>query len=156
MESKYYTPDISEFYVGFEFEQIEIVGKSGYSEEDWVTNICTPGFGAFDEDIDSLDDGYIRVKYLDKSDIESLGFIYNNNYSDLPELGFINESKLESLNIQYLLYYNPLDNLTRIERIVNCGTGNEDYLFYGIIKNKSELIKLLKQLNIVDEEEKKP
>ena len=121
-----------------------------------INAVIDDGFGAFDEDIDSLDDGYIRVKYLDKSDIESLGFIYNNNYSDLPELGFINESKLESLNIQYLLYYNPLDNLTRIERIVNCGTGNEDYLFYGIIKNKSELIKLLKQLNIVDEEEKKP
>jgi hypothetical protein len=37
----------------------------------------------------------------------------------------------------------------RIERIFDCGTGKEDYLFNGIIKNKSEFKKFLKQINLL-------
>lgn len=142
MESKYYAPNISEFYSGFEFEQIEIVGKSGYSEEDWVKNICTPGFGAVDEDIDNLDDDYIRVKYLDKSDIESLGFRASTTENHLYYLGDVS-LQLHVNGELTISYYNEFNEgwRTAVEQI--------------IIKNKSELIKLLKQLNVVDEEEKK-
>ena len=138
MESKYYTPDIAEFYVGFEYEQIEIVGKSGYYEQDWVNTICTAGFGTFDEDIGDLNDGYIRVKYLDREDIESLGFI----------------AKYKDREKENMYYMNPAISLWFVEhmsliRIVAPNGRN----FTGIIKNKSELKKLLIQLSILEDGE---
>lgn len=68
-KEKYYTPDISEFHVGFEYEQIttNYPDKNNWqkavvrTERDspyqlWITN------------------GTVRVKHLDQEDIESLGF----------------------------------------------------------------------------------
>jgi len=148
MEAKYYTPERNEFHEGFIFE-------ANYKKEGWQKEI----FGIGERSISSVPqllyqfldgmplEGNIRVKYLDREDVESLGFEFSENYADRPILGFLYESK-ENKELQYLLYYNVLTNELRIERIFQCGTAKEDYLFNGFIKNKSELIRLMRQLNI--------
>ena len=86
---------------------------------------------------DSLRDGQIRVKYLDKEDIESLGFKLKveNKYG----ITFTNRlysivcSKMKSDHLEILLaqpYVNEYDGLK----------------FSGVIKNKSELKRILKMI----------
>ena len=160
MENKYYIPTIDEFHVGFEYEIKEESGrldsnKTNYKLE-WIKQIFTIeelleySFEPQDNYFKiHLGEKQFRVKYLDRKDIESLGFEFSHNYADFPESGFLNELQIKD-KLQYLLYYNVNNQKLRIERIFNCGTGKNDYLFNGIIKNKSELIKLLKQLGIYD------
>jgi len=173
--NKYYVPDITEFHIGLEYE-VKDIFKRDYDNEvtcskDFLGKLisCYPGdfwlmdngwkkekFGSYSTISNYIDWAFkeemlepiisgLRVKYLDREDIENLGFKYNANYADLPELGFIKETDNKT---QYLLFYNTENNTLRIERIFDCGTGKEDYLFNGIIKNKSELKVLLKQLKI--------
>ena len=126
--SKYYTPSIEEFHVGFEYE-------SSYLEDydTWKKEI-----------IDTVDVGYFystytgdavptefRVKYLDREDIESLGFecMGGNWYHDNKAYQII--GTWESIEIS---------------------RGQHEYrdvLFKGTIKNKSELKKILKMLGIL-------
>ena len=129
MKDKYYTPTIEEFHVGFEYE-------SSYLEDydTWKKEI-----------IDTADVGYFystytgdavptefRVKYLDREDIESLGFkqITDDCYN-LP----IRNEELR------LLFENDILKIYLADKYSNM-------LFQGTIKNKSELKRLLKQLNI--------
>jgi len=127
-KSKYYTPEIEEFHVGFEYERkqgdkiiTEIVEPLG---EDF------PDMGDFDYFISTMDKGYIRVKYLDKEDIESLGWVFGELNFDKFTIGF-NE------------YYNDGE-----ENILIYNTEIEEVRFCGFIKNRSELKKLMQQLGI--------
>ena len=80
MENKYYQPKIEEFHVGFEYEIKGLVIKEG-----WIKTIFRPG--TFQHEFDILCMGRpeikkysvpdtIRVKYLDKKDLEDLGWSY--------------------------------------------------------------------------------
>jgi len=120
--NKYYTPDISEFHIGFEYE---FQNTSRYA---WKPNVIdesniTPVI----KDIQRGNTDYnYRVKYLDVADIESLGFKqYYEQYQ------FIKGNAIIVLKS---------DKSILIESGMN--------KFYGKIKNKSELKKLLIQLNI--------
>jgi len=68
MEEKYYTPAIEEFHIGFECEFLNggIWKHVFIGEQDLVTLIHI---------IDSLKNGNIRVKYLDRRDMIALGWI---------------------------------------------------------------------------------
>lgn len=137
---KYYTPEISEFFVGFEFEILyKEWEKSNYS----TTHINLYLINS------NIDLNKIRVKYLSKEDIESLGF---NITKDNEEIELSLESKKyiggPSAGDDYkivILY--GLDN-KEMWIYKQCNNGYEYDLFKGLIKNKSELIKLLKQLGI--------
>ena len=133
MENKYYVPQIEEFRVGFEYE--ELIYTSVYDER-WRINIkkhifetktWERGFPNF-QWLNTLEEGKIRVKYLDSEDIESLGFkvCTENNfiYCQYKELDFY-------------LDYDVENKLCKIH-------GLYEVLFRGIIKNKSELIFILK------------
>lgn len=76
----YYTPTIEEFHVGFEYEKYneKVATYSNYPKESTTTN-----WHRFKYDLKSirlsqlgthLYNKTIRVKYLDQSDIESLGW----------------------------------------------------------------------------------
>ena len=85
-----------------------------------------------------------RVKYLDKEDIESLGFIYKENrgMSEHNGVMFIKKDPLfEKANFTIRYWVTTGAYRLRIERISGC-------LFEGNIRNKSELKVLLKQLDI--------
>ena len=104
MENKYYTPEIEEFKVGFEFEQFGkytefkvcqntygYYSKIGETIETvgWKPKVCEE----FDfEDLEEyLENDLIRTKYLDQEDIESLGF--NLNVKTENKKGTISQSQ---------------------------------------------------------------
>ena len=125
--NKYYTPEIEELHVGFECELLDI--------EQGLFGKCTI------KENDILSDELFRVRYLDKEDIESLGWIqykeFNNHYriGDNWVLHFRKDGDI--------LY--PID--------LYCGRKEfppgayRSYMFISI-KNKSELKKLMQQLRI--------
>jgi hypothetical protein len=166
MENKYYTPDISEFYIGFEYilrlkPQIEnnyignyIVRRlkdSNFNDFEWISNTLN--------NPNKLDE--ILVKYLDKEDIESLGFEYHDMYIDSYGLvfkkvknGYEEECRIDpevTYNYHWIIYY-PLERIPTLIIKNNWDYQEEDKsIFYGQIKNKSELIRLLKQLEISED-----
>lgn len=134
MDNLYYTPEISEFYVGFEYDEFKWnIGEEGR----FVTEIYD-GYLPLKEDVEGTDgiEEYIklnevRVRYLDKSDIEELGFELKYSDSNLYKKEY------------YSLYYEKEHRICIMQTI-----GRPHVMFDGIINNKSELIKVLKMLNI--------
>ena len=124
MENKYYTPSIDEFHVGFEYEW-----KCDGTQTDWTRSICNILMNPLDVDCRRIND--YRVKYLDKEDIESLGFkedIYNG-------------VKCFTKNNCQIFFFG--DNVTSIDLFA--GEFRNQY-FRGLVKNKSELKKILNQI----------
>ncbi len=139
-EDKYYTPELEEFHLGFEYE----VYASNGNEDKWIPST----WGIFQSleyfrDLEytlerayRVKEEFTRVKYLDKEDIESLGWILDNrgmNYSHY--------------NSKYLMQVYNTDI-----RIYNPGKENGTYTNQLNLKinNKSELKKLMKQLGIYE------
>lgn len=122
-ESKYYTPTIEEFYVGFEYE---IFRDTGSAYDDWYDTKETLDIHDL---LNYISQQSARVKHLDKEDIESLGFTQEGQCS------WINKNN-------WYIEWMPGDTLD-----VFCVS---DCRFKGTIKNKSELKKLMQQLGIYE------
>tara|TARA_R110002074_G_scaffold19460_3_gene61932 strand:- start:3886 stop:4311 length:426 start_codon:yes stop_codon:yes gene_type:complete len=139
---KYYTPKIEEFHVGFEYE---ILQNGNYIKTTFLTQ---SEFG-FD-DVDDLIN-IARVKHLDKEDIESLGFKLiesdkSNYFGNLFSVTIpCKMGSLDTATYRLLLGQHSKVCLTIIES--NSYGGNEQNMCLTI-KNKSELKRLLKQLEI--------
>ena len=119
---KYHTPTIDEFHLGFEYEWLKEDGI--WEKSNTPTEISVQG---------SKNQTYgIRVKYLDKEDIESLGFI------EIIKDQYIKKDFILFIDNDYFL------------QIMRDDFEKDIYLFQGTIKNKSELKVLLKQLGIND------
>lgn len=134
MENKYYTPKPYEFHIGFEFQ-------SNYLEKDWVEKKLTLEDIAFFFDSYILDASVLefRVKYLDKEDIENLGWEFKNKKQGiLLNILIFNKKK-------YSLHYERGNHGIYILIKDDCA----DYThFSGKINNKSELRKIMQMLNI--------
>lgn len=150
MENKYYTPEISEFYLGFEYELLGSSGKmipGGITQKLEILEYSLDASYLNDEDDlkELLDCGEIRVKYLDSSDIEELGFTYKGKTIDVwfEKEGNFDMGTWTSYKCQ--LHYGLHDNRLFIDMI---DMGDEVRVFNGIVKNKSELKKVLNMLNI--------
>ena len=147
MENKYYTPTTDEFFEGFDYE---------YSEDgkEWVATKFSIGIG----DTDSVaGDWYefspnnpntkCRVKYLDRDDIEELGWKFK--YKCQWEIPFtysfsdVGIGVVENVKGAWKLIYTK----DRYCSIVHDCYGETPH-FRGEIKNKSELKKLMVQLGI--------
>jgi hypothetical protein len=126
-ENKYYTPSIDEFHVGFKYQELD-------SNDVWVDKV-------FYSLLLDFNINYVRVKYLDKEDIKSLGWIEKSEFdNDETKQSYWNPEKEVMLTM-----FNE-DYKVRIAG----GTNTPRFLFFhGTIKNKSELKKLIKQLNII-------
>lgn len=138
--AKYYTPSIEEFHVGFEYE--ELIGVDN-EQEDWSCKSFNPKnyidrYGEYTFDETPLSD-WIRVKYLDKEDIEELGF---EESLDEPDEWFW---KFKG-NIGIQLYFD--DKYRNKDQGIGITIYDDKIIFSGYIKNKSELKVLLKQLGI--------
>ena len=131
----YYTPTISEFYVGFEYEEYQFL------EKNWKTVKCE-----FIKPNTTIDPKWFRVKTLNQSDIESLGWKYDVNMSELEYDSFYIEPGYDNKNrfIQYSLQ-NYKNGKVYLDKCINSGVHEIGFI---TIKNKSELIKLMQQLNI--------
>lgn len=139
--SKYYTPTLGEFHIGFEYEIKE--GKY------WQPAMCS-GIPVGHK---TLED-YIRVKYLDQEDIESLGFIRDCERAGYKFfLEFENKDRLLLENLSLTTNMSDMFQIKlwhKEKGLYGKNTYYGDTLFIGIIKNKSELKKLIKQVNIHD------
>jgi hypothetical protein len=149
-QNKFYIPDISEFYVGFEYEFQEQFMVDDRSETDWRKEKIE--FSGYIQYIDEyLEEDRIRVKYLDKEDIESLGF------------KSIDPNPLNLFNLNKYNYNITTYKIVTSGRIGENGFPEEEIkeegfviyksylgsvLFKGNIKNKSELIKILKMIGV--------
>jgi len=140
---KYYTPAIEEFHVGFECEYAEYL--KGLRDLNWDTS-TEEDFGEFKQTVYEGENiltfgrrGMVRVKYLDTEDIESLGFHYDGAYN-----WFSSKSLAVIHNAHVIIKNNYCEKM--LEVILLYGNSSEEVVFSGIIKNKSELKKLLKQI----------
>ena len=133
MENKYYTPSIEEFFVGFECEW-----QSKIRQESWNKQICDVdliniAYDSFEHsDIEEPFNEQFRVKYLDSSDIEELGFMFEEQVVGKITFKYTKNNFIE------------LHKLYTTILILNNGRT----IFEGFIKNKSELIRLLGWLNV--------
>ena len=143
-ETKYYTPSIEEFYVGFEYQRPEI--KLPEEEFIWVPEVY--GNMCYIENSNKIikRDCFqkiewmtliekTRVKHLDRYDIESLGWEIDASSRDFWCFHLKKESK-----------YNHALSFS-LDGSVNLWN-NEENIFKGTIKNKSELKKVMVMLGI--------
>ena len=144
--SKYYTPEIEEFHVGFEFE-------SNYAlfsrDREWTKCKLDENNTWFIDEwyVDAVPTEF-RVKHLDREDIESLGFEFKGRalrsffemdcQFDLPDT---DSFWCKNLKIE-------LDEKHRTVKIEGyiASACEEEVLFTGKCKNKSELKKVLKMI----------
>lgn len=122
--SKYYTPDIKEFKVGFEYE-IHLTKLDGRWSQMKIEDRSD-----LIEALEDAPDYTYRVKYLDKQDIESCGF---------DENGWNKQKEIRvAINKKGLIKIQKRNNFNKSLFIV----------FFGTIKNLSELKMILDMLNI--------
>lgn len=133
MKKKYYTPDIEEFHVGFEYKRVLADGHEDclvYEADDYISIH------------DQLDDPgiLILVKYLDREDIESFGFVSSE--------GSLILSKRDTSTSQVVILLGDNHSLS-ITRFEYESDEIDRVLFRGTIKNKSELRRVLKQVGVL-------
>lgn len=135
---KYYVPKIQEFYVGFDFESFDPGGLKEYKETQYSLNNAIFIENLYEKGYQSA---YVRVKCLDREDIESLGFDHDQTTKDGA---VFYKGNLVDKN-QWCL---TADKMNYREISIYDANGNSYSVFHGVIKNKSELKKLMLQLGI--------
>ena len=161
MIEKYYTPTIEEFHVGFEFELAYSFTKNGVRQEDLLVGHTIEVNSDLELIQEQIKENLIRVKCLDREDIESLGFKFSEELSILKtiwpteKLTGTYTSKTYIFNTAVIVDHIEYDGLILIKYpktdytiIKMFHTPYQYIVFKGEIKNKSELTKLLKQLGI--------
>ena len=145
MENKYYTPEISEFSIGFEYEVVyedNSVDKYMFGEDlenaDGFIPWITPDYF-----LKLLSENKIRAKYLDQEDIESLGWEVCASSGDYTEFNLKSEPTYNTF-LSIGIGYKIIDNYN----VKICNNLGDNIMFQGTIKNKSELKKLMQMLNI--------
>jgi len=146
-ENKYYTPGIDELYIGFECEKHDTYFNDSEPVSEYRQHImCEENF-----DMLSCYLTQYRIKHLDKQDLIELGFKPSNILDcDSDEIidGF--EKYLNEEDRLILHFTKEHDVIIYKSHCYNNVSGNWEQidLFRGEIKNKSELIKVLKMLGI--------
>jgi len=144
--NKYYVPELTEFHVGFEYE-------FNHKDKGWITF----KFGDTDDwsilEIDTeIENNEIRVKYLDQEDIESLliplGYKEELERWSTQTLYKYIKGSIWNKGITVSLFKNQELKITKYHFESENSHNNSTILFWGTIKNKQELIKLMKQLGI--------
>ena len=139
MENKYYVPDITEFRVGFGYEEKSsgLWTKQIYNESSPILNAqIWDEYGCkLDTIKDYIEQEQVRVKYLDTSDIESFGF------SHIGALWF------ENIEKSYRIRKWKGNEVDIYKWWIN---GDNNLIFRGKIKNKSELQQVLKMIGVIE------
>lgn len=150
----YYTPKIEEFCMGFEFEFLSNKNY-GYFDESrgsWVEKVFTGGnMSGEGTEVDAIqdEDNEVRVKFLDKLDVESLGFEYKGLTDEgLPEFRLFYEPMMWSSKVCTAVF-NKDNNTVNINIQSTMFYSEEKESMTFNVKNKSELKRILKSLNII-------
>lgn len=130
--AKYYTPSIEEFHIGFELEAKVLLEEN---KCEWLPfTIKQPNYEWMNVHVNGDERTYsvpetVRVKYLDNEDIHNLGW----------EQGKLPYQFFDGVHMLIVLPHNGI-SITHI--------ADEQCIFYGTIKNKSELKIIMKQLAV--------
>lgn len=153
-EEEYYVPGIEEFHVGFEYEYKQL-DKERYLNKGMIWSDQVISFNSIRPhklQIE-IEKGTIRVKKLDRKDIEELllpmGFVVKDGFSSSTELKLIKGSIWsEAITVSL-----STDGTLNIKKFKFTGNENsrDNYwnVFAGTIRNKSELSVILKQIGMV-------
>jgi len=134
MENKYYTPSIEEFHKGFNYEFLDTFG-------DWTSDFKDLFY--WESLPKDLEQGKIRVKYLDRKDVLSTVFVSDiTKEFQKPDL-VVCETTEKSCHSYYKLVYSIKN---RHLELYDC---EDDLLFTGTIKNKSEFKQILQWTGIL-------
>lgn len=135
MNNKYYTPEIDEFHIGFQYEFNH--GEEWFKHAmSWDTH---PNF----EDYEKYKQ-YFRVKRLDSADIESELKKFNLTIVEFEE-DSVYEADFNKAGICYRVFYTYADKMIIFYERETFGFS---CFFKGTIKNISEFRKALEQLGI--------
>lgn len=132
---EYYTPSIEEFCVGFEFQSLDI-----YPTEWKDDQACR--LHDFVEISKWIEKGEVRVKVLDHNDFLELGF----TRADSDYIEFFIKDEVE---IRYIIeiYGDRIKIESIIDMLQDDGWRQKnEVLFFGQIRNKFELNKILNQV----------
>jgi len=173
MGNKFYTPEIEELHIGFEVQKQmqELISKELNNKlelklrfnSDYEMNhdATFANYTITANDIRNYDlnphvlKTEIRVKYLDREDLESIGWIktekeFNPTFND--NVFFIEKQIENGLNKTYRLrlFDDFVINIFLFEKISRKSQWLESICLLNLIqvKNKSELQKIMKMLNI--------
>lgn len=160
-ESKYYTPSIEEFHVGFEYEKYDerTATYAGEGSTNWHKHTYDLKSIRLSQLPSHLFEKTIRVKHLDRQDVEECGF------------EVISETKLKGYDLQnadshfirtvlkrayvdedvIITIYDKQKVIIRRNNTRNMRAYDKNKtfdVFVGIIKNKSELKRVMKMLCI--------
>jgi hypothetical protein len=151
---KYYTPTIEEFHVGFEYENKMIDGYwQWHGEVDKVVFTKDTGLQGI-IDYPNL----VRVKHLDREDIESFGFDFITTKQSKTNDFFMKQvddpRHKEAASIGIGVCYVSHQVVIEFEIDTTKETKGPWYIdsnavFAGKIKNKSELGVILKQIGVI-------
>ena len=135
---KYYTPTIEEFHIGFEYE---ISTREGAWLKD--TYMCNSKVGVTFDDMPELAK-ISRVKLLDRSDIEDLGWEYVPYVSQ-------GEQGDRWFDVHKKGKYTMISGGVKTNHVrIFIDSMLDDNLFQGTIKNKGKLKDVLKMIGIWD------
>lgn len=145
MKDKYYTPELEEFHIGFRYELKESRDKwyrHVLDADDYITHAGVD-YNHFEENmIHYRLEGHIRVKHLDRKDIEELGWKYREGRK--IQDSFVIEGRGSSGH--WILWLNEKKGTISIWDCV------KELCFYPIsgvkVKNYNELKTIMKQIGI--------
>ena len=154
---KYYTPEIEEFYIGFECEWQCKIREETWNKQVFDMDLISIAYDAWEHSDEEDPDGpyseQFRVKFLDSADIESLGWkLLETKKSDFTG------KNLSTYKINREVGFNTGEDyfLTELDRKNSFTMKIDSYGSWATsshqinitIKNKSELKKLMQMLNI--------
>lgn len=144
-QNKYYIPSIEEFYVGFEFYRLGFNDHPTFKGEDRHYWYCDKIYNISDLEFveEDIKENMIKCKHLDKEDIESLGWNYNELTKDFETTI---QGRTDTSIFEYWLSLVEFKDSVGWRLTID-GEDNENS-FNGTIKNKSELKVLMKKLGI--------
>jgi len=153
MVDKYYKPEIEEFHVGFEYYIKNFIKPTDKVDDEYLNNeenfnwVCQiwKSHMVMEENFNVIEyrsgratiitvPDSIKAKYLNKEDIESLGW---------------EGQKANSVYFKrdgYRLVHWMVEPQREITIFKIHNDSNEEVVFRGIVKNKSELTKIMKQV----------
>lgn len=135
---KYYTPDLEEFHVGFEYEIFE--DFDCLPEKEWHDQVYGKN-GSNHENMDYVggDMNKFRVKHLDREDIESFKLVY----AGWKRVSHDYYGKIKNRDVSVHVFKdNTVTVSVRLDGMIESECTNI------IIKNKSELKRILKQVGV--------
>ena len=143
--TKYYTPKLEEFHIGFEYEEKFHTwekrifdGTTTLVENSFYDDYGCPYY-SIEEDIK---ESTCRVKYLDHNDIESFGFEFEGGQM-IP-----NGKKVYRYREEYSTVLEQKGLNIEILQAIDAYSGYRS-LFKGKIKNKLELKKVLQMIGVL-------